>query len=144
MILKKKNVIKIVYYLVYKLNMNANEALKMIRYDIFYNYCFNLNYYNGNRRNILAKIIENCGGTIINNKNKNQLNNMKLLFVCTEEDYNNNKDEIKKEQFLMDNSKVISDKYILDSYFFMTNLDKELDNSKYYLDNDNEENFDDY
>ena len=139
-----KDVIKIVYYLVYKLNMNANEALKMIRYDIFYNYCFNLNYYDKNRRNILEKIIENCGGTIINNKNQNQLNKMKLLFVCTEEDYNNNKDEIKKEQFLMDNSKVISDKYILDSYFFMTNLDKELDNSKYYLDNDNEENFDDY
>ena len=141
-----KDVIKIIYYLVYKLNKSATEALKLIRCDIFYNYSFNLNYYDDkNKKKLIKKIIENSGGIVIDNNNNKQLNNNKLFFVCTEEDYNNKyKDEIKKEQFLVENSRVIKDEFILNSFFFMTNLDKESDNNKYYLDGDNEDNFDGY
>ena len=36
-----KEVIKIIYYLIYNSNMGVPEALKIIRYNIFYNSYFN-------------------------------------------------------------------------------------------------------
>ena len=40
--------------------------------------------------------------------------------------------------------KVISDEFIINSFFFMTNLDNENNNSKYCLDLNDEDDFDNY
>ena len=127
-----KEVVKIIYYLIYNSNMRVPEALKMIRYNIFYNSCFNLNFYEKNGKEILKEIIKNCGGIIL--ENKNQIKDMKLFIVCSVDDYNKYKDEINKERIWMENVKVVSDKYIINSFFFMTNLESELNDPQYCLD----------
>ena len=120
-------------------------GLKIIRYNIFYNSYFNLKFYKNNRINILKEIIKNCGGIIIeDNKNKNEYKELKLFYVCSFEDYNKYKEDIKKEKIWIDNAKVVSEKYILNSFYFMTNLEDELDNPQYCFDFKEEDNFDNY
>ena len=140
-----KEVIKIIYYLIYNSNIRVPDALKIIRYNIFYNSYFNLKFYKNNGINILKEIIKNCGGIIIeDNKNKNEYKELKLFYVCSFEDYNKYKEDIKKEKIWMDNAKVVSEKYILNSFYFMTNLEDELDNPQYCFDFKEEDNFDNY
>ena len=140
-----KEVIKIIYYLIYNSNMRVPEALKIIRYNIFYNSCFNFNFYKNKGINILKDIIKNCGGIIIEeNKNRNEYKGLKLFYVCSLEDYKKYKEDIKKETIWMENYKVVSEKYILNSFFFMTNLEDELNNSEYCFDLKDEDNFDNY
>ena len=138
-----KEVIKIIYYLIYNSNMRVSEALKMIRYNIFYNSCFYLNFYIKSGREILKEIIKNCGGIILENRNQ-YIKGMKSFIVCFCDDYIKYKEDIKKEKIWMKNSKVISDKYIINSFFFMTNLENELNNPQYCLDINGEDDFDDY
>ena len=44
----------------------------------------------------------------------------------------------------MENAKVVSDKYIINSFYFMTNLENELDNPQYCLDLNDNDNFENY
>ena len=70
---------------------------------------------------------------------------MKFFFVCSSDDYILHKDEINKEKkFFYKNAKVISDKYIINSFYFMSNLENELGNPNYCLDLNEEENYDNY
>ena len=138
-----KEVVKIIYYLIYNSNMRVPEALKMIRYNIFYNSCFNLNFYGKKGKEILIEIIKNCGGIYLENENQ-IIKDMKLFIVCSLDEYNKYKDEIKKERNWMENAKVVSDMYILNSFFFMTNLENELNDPQYCLDIEGEDNYDDY
>ena len=69
---------------------------------------------------------------------------MKYYFVCTNEDYKKNKEEINKQKIGKKNSKVISDEFIINSFFFMTNLENDDNNEKYYLDSNDKDDFDNY
>ena len=82
-----KEVIKIIYYLVYNHNIYVPDALKIIRYNIFYNCCFNLNFYKTNNqhkkdKDILKDIIITCGGIIYEQKKYKENNDMKYYIVC--------------------------------------------------------------
>ena len=140
-----KEVIKIIYYLVYNHNIYVPDALKIIRYNIFYNCCFNLNFYKANNqhkkdKDILKDIIITCGGIIYEQKKYKENNDMKYYIVCTNDEYKLNKEDIKKRKILIGDSKVISDEYIINSFFFMTKLD----NTEYYFDINDENDFDNY
>ena len=124
--------------------MRVPEALKIIRYNIFFNSCFDLSFYKRKGLEVLKDIINNCGGIIYDKKEKNKYEGMKFYFVCFIEDYNTYKEEIKKEKIGKENPKVISDKYIINSFYFMTNLESELVNPQYCLDLNDEDNFDNY
>ena len=139
-----KEVIKILYYLIYNSNMRVPEALKVIRYNIFFNSCFDLCFYKRKGLEILKDIIINCGGIIYDENKKNEYKGMKFYFVCFIDDYNIYKDEIRKEKIGKENPKVLSDKYIINSFYFMTNLESELGNPQYCLDANDEDNFDNY
>ena len=76
-----KEITKIIYYLVYNSNIDVPKALKLIRYNIFYNSYFNLNYSRNNGINALEDIIVNCGGIIYNENNKKEYDNMKYFFA---------------------------------------------------------------
>ena len=147
-----KETVKLVYYLLYKYNIYVPESLKIIRYNIFYNCSFNLNFYkktpqkkqNERDVNILKHIIINCGGIICDENNFKGYTNYKYYFVSTKDDYKKNKDEINKQKIGKKNCKVISDEFIINSFFFMTYLGKENNNSKYCLDLNDEDDFDNY
>ena len=96
-----KDIIKILYYLLFNYNISISEILKLIRYNIFFEIYFNLKFYKGEGEGkyILKDIIENCGGEIIE-ENKNNIsnnNNKKIFYVCKKEDYSVLKYKIKKE-----------------------------------------------
>ena len=147
-----KETVKLVYYLLYKYNIYAPESLKIIRYNIFYNCSFNLNFYkktpqkkqNERDVNILKHIIINCGGIIYDENNFKGYTNYKYYFVCTKDNYKKNKDEINKQKIGKKSCKVISDEFIINSFFFMTYLGNENNNSKYCLDLNDEDDFDNY
>ena len=142
-----EEIIKIIYYLIYNSNIGVPEALKLIRYNIFYNYCFDLDFYKKDGNSILKDIIINCGGEIYNPKEKNKFKDMKFLFVCSSDEYNKYKEDIKKAKKLLvnENAKVVNDKYILNCFYFMNNLENELSiNPNYCLDLNEEENYDNY
>ena len=147
-----KETVKLVYYLLYKYNIYVPESLKIIRYNIFYNCSFNLNFYkktpqkkqNERDVNIPKHIIINCGGIIYDENNFKGYTNYKYYFVCTKDDYKKNKDEINKQKIGKKSCKVISDEFIINSFFFMTYLGNENNNSKYCLDLNDEDDFDNY
>ena len=147
-----KETVKLVYYLLYKYNIYVPESLKIIRYNIFYSCSFNLNFYkktpqkkqNERDVNILKHIIINCGGIICDENNFKGYTNYKYYFVCTKDDYKKNKDEINKQKIGKKSCKVISDEFIINSFFFMTYLGNENNNSKYCLDLNEEDDFDNY
>ena len=126
-----KDIIKIIYYLLFNYGVTISDSIKLIRYNIFYKTNFNLTYYKnpfGDGEKILKYIIEICGGKIVNNKNNTKY---KIFFVCRREDYSQFKDRLQKELIIYDNAKVVNDKFIIDSFFFMTNLESELENPDY-------------
>ena len=139
-----KNIVKIIYYFIFNYNISISDAIKLIRYNIFYKSIFSLKYYKGvyDGKEYLKNIIENCGGEIIKeNKINKEDENYKLFFICRRDDYYKFKDKIEKDLKIFKNSKVVNDKYILDSFYFMTNLEKELDSNEYSLKNEDDLNF---
>ena len=133
-----KDIIKIVYYLVFNYDIQVPDALKLIRYNIFYNTYFSLKFYQGEGKNILKDIIENCGGKII----QKNINNEKIFYICRKEDFTSLKYNIKKEIYFNEKSKIVTERYILDSFYFMTNLEKELDEPEYsFIIQNNDEDY---
>ena len=139
-----KDIIKVIYYFLFNYGINISDAIKLIRYNIFYKESFNLSYYRnpvGDGERILKEIIEICGGKIINNENKSK---EKIYYVCRKEDYSKFKDKLQKELLMHENAKVINDKFIIDSFYFMENLESELENSDYSFNNERNDDFYDY
>ena len=137
-----KEVIKIIYFFVFYYNIHVPDIIKFIRYNIFYKNYFNLKFYKSVRKDILIDTIEACGGEIFKKGNNNQ--DYKLFFVCRKDDYSKLRDAIEKELLLYEDALVVSDKYIADSFYFMTNLEEELNDPEYLLFNKNKENDNDF
>ena len=137
-----KDVIKILYYLLFNYDIHIPDALKLIRYNIFYNSYFNLKFYKGEGKDILKQIIETCGGEMINEKKINYINNENIYFICRKDDYLSQKDKITKEFLIYNSAKLVTEKFVLDSFYFFTSLEKELKVSDYFF--NIEKNDDDY
>jgi hypothetical protein len=127
-----KDIIKIIYYFVFYFDINVPDVIKLIRYNIFYNRYFCLKFYKG-EKSILKDIIENCGGQIFDD-NKQNKNNVKIFYICKKDDYSSLKDKIKERLISNKESKIVTEKYILDSFYFMTNLEDEINDSEYSCD----------
>ena len=138
-----KEVLKVIYYFVYYYDIHVSDIIKFIRFNIFYKNYFNLKFYKGEGKNILINTIEACGGEIFKKGNNNN-QDYKLFFICRKDDYSKLKDAIGKELLIYDDALVVSDKYIVDSFYFMTNLEDELNDSEYLLFNKNKQNDDDF
>ena len=123
-----KEIIKIIYYLIFNSNMCISDALKIIRYDIFYNCCFDLRFYKKESNDILKDIIENCGGIIYDTNNINNIKDMNYYLVCSFDGISEMKEKIKDVKKGKTNPKVVTDEYILNSFYFMTNLENKINN----------------
>ena len=127
-----KDVIKILYYLVFNYDIFISDALKLLRFNIFYNSYFNIKFYKGEGKDILMEIIETCGGEMINEK-KIYTNNENIYFICRKDDFFAQKDKITKEFLIYNNAKLVTEKFVLDSFYFFTSLEKELNFSDYFM-----------
>ena len=129
-----KDIIKIIYYFVFYYDIHVEDAIKLIRYNVFYDTYFSMKFYKG-EKSILKDIILNCGGQVIE-ENKQSENNNKIFYICRKDDYSSLKEKIERDIMCNKESKVVTDRYILDSFFFMTNLESEINDPDYSFDND--------
>ena len=127
-----KNVIKQIYYLVHHNNVPICEAIKLIRLNTLNGKSFYLKYLDEEQKIILSDIIKVCGGEIIYNQDDSIDFMMKTIFlVCSMEYYAHERNSILEE--LNKNKKfiLINEKFILDSYYFMTDMGNRYKDNEY-------------
>ena len=126
-----KNVIKLLYYLNYYDKVPIYDAIKLIRLNIFYNKYFFLKYLTINQKIILSDIINICGGKVIE-PNESIKYKMKKIFLVTSLDfYEKERKNIINEINNNNNYILVSEKYVLDCYYLMTDLDADYLSDEY-------------
>ena len=137
-----KNIIKIIYFLIFNYDIHAPDALKLIRYNIFFKRYFIIDLYLGEGKDILKDIIETCGGEIYDGNKIKKIKDEKIFIVCRKDDYNLLKEKIKRVMLMNNNSILVTEKFVVDCLFFMTNLENEADDPEYFFDLENLEQSD--
>lgn len=124
-----KNVIKEIYYLKFVYMIEIPLAIKLIRISTLANMKFDLKYLDLYQKIILTNIIKICGGNIFDGQNREK--DEKIYLVASERTGFRYKEKIFKE--IDDNPLfiLINEKYILDTYYFMTNLIDNINDSEY-------------
>ena len=128
-----KNVVKVIYYFIYHDNVPLYEAIKLIRFNTLYGKFFYLKYVINSRKKILCDIIKVCGGEIIEPDDDDSINfKMKKIFlVCSVNKYENERNNIINEVSNNENYILVNEKFILDCYYFMTDLGNNCTNDEY-------------
>ena len=127
-----KKVVKVIYYFVYHDNVPIYEAIKLIRFNALYGKFFYLKYVINSRKKILCDIIKVCGGEIIEPDDDSINFKMKKIFlVCSMSKYENERNNIINEVSNNNNYILINEKFILDCYYFMTDLGNDCSNDEY-------------
>ena len=130
-----KNVIKVIYCMKFIYDIDIPTSIKLIRNCTLANLKFDLRYLSYDQKNILIDMVKACGGIIyekeIEKEKEKKDYEEKIYLVASKMLYELKKDEIKKE--LKDNPFyiLINEKFILDSYYFMTNLINEINDPEY-------------
>ena len=121
-----KNVIKVLYCLVFYNDLNISDAIKLVRLNTLFEKKFYLRYLTDEQKRILSDIIGVCGGEIYYSPigcEENILDLTKKVFlVVSKRQYAIHKEEINIELKQHNNFVMINEKFILDSYYFMTDL----------------------
>ena len=127
-----KDIVKIIYYMVYHDKIPLNETLLLIRLNVLYKKYFYLKYVNKQRISILSGIINICGGEIIEPDESIEFKIKKKIFlVCSFEIYEKERNNILNEVNENSNYLLVNEKFVLDCYYFMTDLADEYQNEEY-------------
>ena len=127
-----KDIVKIIYYMVYHDKIPLNETLMLIRLNVLYKKYFYLKYVNKQRISILSGIINICGGEIIEPDESIEFKIKKKIFlVCSFEIYEKERNNILNEVNENSNYLLVNEKFVLDCYYFMTDLADEYQNEEY-------------
>ena len=126
-----KNVVKQIYLLKFVYDIDIPLAIKMVRMNALANMIFYLKYVSEKKIEILKEIIKICGGSLFSHEKIAE--NEKVYLIVSNEFYDSNevKELIKRDLEKRPSFVVINDKYLFDSYYFMTNLKSRLNDSEY-------------
>ena len=129
-----KNVIKVLYCLVFHNDVCISEAIKLIRLNSLNGKCFYLKYLTDEQKNILKDIIKVCGGDIYES-NSDSIASMtrKVFLVASKRIYEQLRDKIMIDLKQHQNYILINERFILDSYYFMTDLGESYTDNEYTL-----------
>ena len=137
-----KNVIKVLYCLVFHNDLEISNAIKLVRLNTLNGKKFYLKYLTAEQRNILRDIIHVCGGEeyLPPKENEDFILDLtqKLFLVVSQCEYDRRKLEIKDELKNRKNFVMINEKFILDSYYFMTDLEDSYTDKEYTYFGDDE------
>ena len=125
-----KNVIKEIYYLKFVYGINIPLAIKLIRISTLSGMKFYLKYLDFSQKVILTDMVKDCGGSIYDGKHREE--DEKIYLVTSKRTgYKFKKGEIDKE--IADNPFyiLINEKFILDTYYFLTNLKENINDPEY-------------
>ena len=126
-----KNVVKQIYLLKFVYDIGIPLAIKMVRMNSLANMIFYLKYVSEKKIEILKELIKICGGSLFSHEKIEE--NEKVYLIVSNEFYDSNKvkELIKRDLEECPFFVVINDKYLFDSYYFMTNLKSRLNDSEY-------------
>ena len=130
-----KDVIKVIYCLKFIFDIDIRLAIKLIKICTLNNMKFDLKYLVYDQKCILADMIKVCGGIIYdNNYNFSNNNNEKIYLVISKRLFDLKKEEVKAE--LQKNKKylLINERFILDTYYFMTDIRSHINDPEYTID----------
>ena len=130
-----KDVIKVIYCLKFIFDLDIRLAIKLIKICTLNNMKFDLKYLAYDQKCILTDMIKVCGG-ILYDKNYNYSSDDKerIYLVASKRIYEFKKEEIKEE--LKKNKKylLINERFILDTYYFMTDIRNNINEPEYIFD----------
>ena len=121
-----ENVVKAIYFMVNRDKVPIYDAIKLIRLNALYGKYFYLKFIDYNEKNILSDIIKVCGGEIIETDDSINCKMKNIYLVCSMNNYEKERRNIRNERKINPNYILVNEKFILDSYYFMTGL--EVDN----------------
>ena len=127
-----KEIIKIIYCLKFIFDVDIRLAIKLIRICTLNNMKFDLKYNLFDQNYILSDMIKVCGGAIYD-KNYNYVNNVneKIYLVVSKRCYEPRKEEINADLQKNKNYFLINEKFILDTYYFMTDIRNNVTDPEY-------------
>ena len=130
-----KNVIKVLYCLVFYNDLEISDAIKLVRLNALNGKQFYLKFLNDEQKNILRDIIGVCGGEIyyppIGDEESIIDLTKKIFLVVSKREYSLREKEIYSEIDKHKNFVLINEKFILDSYYFMTDLGESYKDKEY-------------
>ena len=131
-----KNVVKQLYYLRFIYDINISLGIKLIRMTTLNNMKFDLKYLTISQKKILSDIVKICGGIFFDNNYR--INNETIYLVASKRLYalKEKKEEIKNDLANFPYYILINGIFILDSYYFMTNLRDIINDPEYTFNED--------
>ena len=131
-----KNVIKVLYVLVFHNDVGISEAIKLIRMNALFGKSFYLKFLTDEQKTILKEIVNVCGGEIYVPETAEDCidyRSKKIFLVASKSLYQADKEKIKYELKTHPNFVLINERFILDSYYFMTDLGENYTDNEYTL-----------
>ena len=128
-----KNVIKVIYCLVFHNDVCISEAIKLVRLNALNGKAFLLKYLTDEQKSILKDIIKVCGGEVCNDENNDSITfkTKKIFLVASKKQFELMKNIILSECNRHPNYILINERFILDSYYFMTDLGENYRDNEY-------------
>ena len=130
-----KDVIKVIYCLKFIFDLDIRLAIKLMKICTLNNMKFDLKYLAYDQKCILTDMIKVCGGILYDkNYNYSSDNKERIYLVASKRIYEFKKEEIKEE--LKKNKKylLINERFILDTYYFMTDIRNNINDPEYIFD----------
>jgi hypothetical protein len=126
-----KNVLKQIYLLRFVYDLEIPLAIKVIRMSTLANMIFLPKLNNSQKTEILKEIIISCGGIIYNNEPDDMNEKVYLVVSPSNINYDEGREKIRKYLEKNPFMVLINEKFILDSFYFMTNLKAHLNDPEY-------------
>ena len=126
-----KNVIKQIYILKFIYYIDIPLAIKMIRISTLADMTFDLKYLAYDQRNILTDIVKICGGMLYEKEYRKKDEKIYLVTSKRLYEYKSRNDEIQKDLSTCPFYVLINERFILDTYYFMTNLKDNINDPEY-------------
>ena len=128
-----KEVIKVIYCLKFIFEVDIRIAIKLIKICTLNNMVFDLKHLADDQKLILSDMIKVCGGMIYD-KNYNYINSKeKIYLVISKRFYESKKEKIKVDLQQNKNYILINEKFILDTYYFMTDIRNHINDPEYIV-----------
>ena len=128
-----KEVIKVIYCLKFIFEVDIRIAIKLIKICTLNNMVFDLKHLADDQKLILSDMIKVCGGMIYD-KNYNYMNSKeKIYLVISKRFYESKKEKIKVDLQQNKNYILINEKFILDTYYFMTDIRNHINDPEYIV-----------
>ena len=126
-----KDIVKIIYYMIFHDKVPLSEVIKLIRLNIFYEKYFYLKYVSNEGKNILSNIIQICGGKIVEPDESISYKMSSIYLVCSMNIFEKEMDTILNEGKNNKKYIIVNEKFILNSYYFMTDLEYDFKDNEY-------------